>query len=631
MSQSMSAADILAGQNRALEGVELSSCVATSIDMGQGIFGVLSYYPDPEWRLAHTRFPKSTKESDRKLKYQKIPECFQPQMRQMMLHYLVKGIEGRKSPAGGTLVDFFTHAAVFLRYMASQFKLASLQAIKPLHCIQYVEYHKSRISQKTGKPLREGGLTVLFGAVETLQLLSLRTKDQMASPWPESSASHLAGNAGGLGVGEGKTKIIPDDILDPLFASCVDAINNADRLLGLQAGVELLRSGSNFKYKANKYLSDQGWIEGHKKLDIEIGYLLTACMIVIFTTTGIRVHELAHICAGQYHAKTNKTGGYYSTIIKGERYYWLRTRSDKTGEGLTEYLSTELTHDAIKVAERISAPLREQMGNDIDLLQAEDPNDPRIIEKRQHLQVVFLGKSRKKRKDITTLSRDAVGERVARYVKSQGLDWAITTHQFRRTFAVYVARSVHGDLRYLREHFKHWGLDMTTTYALNTQQEADLYNEIIVAMNDERNATVMSWFEEDAIITGGGSEGIKAFRAKNEAVKTFEGRKAMVNSISETIHIRGTGTAWCTADDGGCGGGTAADKTRCGKDCSNAVIDRSFQRKWELIYAQQIELTEIDDIGNAGQERVQRDLARCEAVLTGLGVDLESVKKAGVV
>lgn len=631
MSQSMSAADILAGQNRALEGVELSSCVATSIDMGQGVFGVLSYYPDPEWRLAHTRFPKSTPESNRKLKYQKIPECFQPQMRQIMLHYLVKGIEGRKSPAGSTLVDFFNKAAAFLRYMASQFKFASLQAIKPMHCIQYVEYQKSRISQKTGKPLGVSALTTLFGAVETLQLLSLRTDDKMVSLWPENSASHLAGNTGGLGVGKGKTKIIPDDILDPLFVSCVDAINNADHLLGLRAGVEALRSGSRFHIKVNKYLSDQGWVGGHSKFNIELEFLLTACMIVIFTTTGIRVHELAHICAGQYHAKTNKTGGYYSTIIKGERYYWLRTRSDKTGEGLTEYLSTELTHDAIKVAERISAPIREQLGNDIALLQAEHPNDPRIIEKRQHLQAVFLGKSSTKGNDITTLSDLAIRDRLIKYVKSQGLDWAIATHQFRRTFAVYVARSVHGDLRYLREHFKHWGLDMTATYALNTQQEADLYNEIIVAMNDERNATVMSWFEEDAIITGGGSEGIKVFRAKNEAVKTFEGRKAMVNSISETIHIRGTGTAWCTADDGGCGGGTAADKTRCGKDCSNAVIDRSFQRKWELIYAQQIELTEIDDIGNAGQERVQRDLARCESVLTGLGVDLESIKREGIV
>jgi hypothetical protein len=34
----------------------------------------------------------------------------------------------------------------------------------------------------------------------------------------------------------------------------------------------------------------------------------------------------------------------------------------------------------------------------------------------------------------------------------------------------------------------------------------------------------------------------------------------------------------------------------------------------------------IDDIGGAGNKRVQIDLERCEKVLTGLGVDLEPIK-----
>jgi hypothetical protein len=243
----------------------------------------------------------------------------------------------------------------------------------------------------------------------------------------------------------------------------------------------------------------------------------------------------------------------------------------------------------MKIAERITAPLRVQLKADIALMQAQNPNDPKTPEKQRHINAVFLGKTMIKNNDITTLSGGTIIGRLKKHLAYLGLNWHLTPHQFRRTFAVYVAKSVHGDLRYLKKHFKHWTLDMTALYALNSKQEEELYNDIMLAMEDERNARVSSWFEEDAVITGGGSVGIKFFRAKNEAVNTFKGRKQMVESISDTIHIRGTGTAWCTADDGGCGGGTASDKTRCGDDCDNAVIDKSFQRKWEGIYEQQIE------------------------------------------
>ena len=351
-------------------------------------------------------------------------------------------------------------------------------------------------------------------------------------------------------------------------------------------------------------------------------------MVVILTTTGIRVHELCYIQAGQYHAKTNKSGCYYTTIVDNQRFYWLRTTSTKTGEGKTEYMCTALTHDALKVAERLTEPLRDQIKTHIALMRQQNPNTPNIAEKKEHSNALFLAESRKKSNDISTLSDDSIQRNLKKFTQSLGLKWKLCTHQFRRTFAVYVAKSVYGDLRYLKKHFKHWSMDMTILYALNQKQNKKLYDEIALEMEAERNAIVASWFDENAIITGNGSNTIKEYRAKNEAMKNYDNRKKMVESISETIHIRGTGTAWCTADNGGCGGGTTTNKTLCA-DCpgSHAVIDKSCQSKWEAIYEQQIELTQIEDIGESGKERVQRDLARCEKVLTGLGVDLSRYKK----
>ncbi|MDB5935350.1 MAG: hypothetical protein JWQ01_2694 [Massilia sp.] len=49
---------------------------------------------------------------------------------------------------------------------------------------------------------------------------------------------------------------------------------------------------------------------------------------------------------------------------------------------------------------------------------------------------------------------------------------------YKRLTACYAARSQFGDLRYLRDHFKHWSLDMTLGYAMNESQEMELYLEI---------------------------------------------------------------------------------------------------------------------------------------------------------
>jgi len=52
-----------------------------------------------------------------------------------------------------------------------------------------------------------------------------------------------------------------------------------------------------------------------------------------------------------------------------------------------------------------------------------------------------------------------------------GTIWPLTSHHFRCTFACLAARSALGDIRYLREHYKHWSLDMTLQSATNFNQQ----------------------------------------------------------------------------------------------------------------------------------------------------------------
>jgi len=58
--------------------------------------------------------------------------------------------------------------------------------------------------------------------------------------------------------------------------------------------------------------------------------------------------------------------------------------------------------------------------------------------------------------------------------------------EFRRTFAANVAGPILGDLVYLKHHYKHWSLDMTALYALNTQQEQELFGEVLHAVREKK-------------------------------------------------------------------------------------------------------------------------------------------------
>ncbi|MFV9533211.1 hypothetical protein ACNUI4_12410 [Pseudomonas aeruginosa] len=74
-----------------------------------------------------------------------------------------------------------------------------------------------------------------------------------------------------------------------------------------------------------------------------------------------------------------------------------------------------------------------------------------------------------------------------------------------------MARSQLGDVRYLRDHFKHWTLDMTAIYAEDQVRDKELFDEIYVAMRHEKMLVLESVFEEDALVSGGLAETIAYF------------------------------------------------------------------------------------------------------------------------
>jgi len=369
-------------------------------------------------------------------------------------------------------------------------------------------------------------------------------------------------------------------------------------------------------HKQTTWLKQQGYVASLRQHAKKCNELRDACMIIVLTLSGCRAHELAYI----------NNGSVYSTKDgKGNTYLWMRSTSTKTYAGKTEWMIPRLAKQALEIAELWAQPLQCKIRENIAQQLSYNPSCPKAQEQKIHQTALFLGYC-KATNTVSTLTELAVNKALNRFAKERNIYWHFTAHQFRRTFAVAVARSAYGDLRYLREHFKHWSMDMTTLYALNEKQEEEMYDEIMIAIQNEKVAVVEHWLDDDALITGGGAQGIIAFR-KNNPVKTYQDRKTLVKNVSELVHIRATGHGWCLADDGGCGGRGLVDKTRC-VGCSNSVIDDRQAHIWQGIHAQQMELIHIDDIGEAGQARAKRDLERCESVLKDLGV-LDNMDKEG--
>jgi hypothetical protein len=543
--------------------------------------------------------------------------AFRSVAKEVMYRFSRHGHEGATKPVGTTIISRFNHLMPFLHHLDA-LKIKHLGAVTPMVCATYVAACKAirQTYRSKGKPLSAATLEHRFAAVESLHELSQFIKTPMPlHPWPESSAKHLAGLTGE--VRYKKTPLIPDDLFTTLFNSAWDLMKRGNALLDLRDGLSELESDlKNNSEQAiikakNQYLKTNGWEGGFRMFTAELTDLRTACYIVVASLSGCRNHELAYV----------QTGACYRTEDDdGEVFWWMRSQSDKTGAGKTEWMVPEAVVQALEIMDRWAAPLQARLAGEIAQRRAANPLDPEIAEAKRHARAVFLRNGRNGTRQVRTLSDGSCNMSLKGFVKRMGSEWVVSTHQFRRKFANYAARSKFGDLRYLREHFKHWSQDMTNdAYALNESQEMELYAEIQDELDVLKLGVAEQWLNPVEPLAGGYGKNLVAWRGRKENIALFKDHATMVRSVAESHAIRSNGHAWCTADDNKCIGNTF-EKTRCG-GCDNAVIGRVHARLYQRLYDDLKEIAMCDDIGPGGQARLLRDRERCRDVLISLGYD----------
>jgi hypothetical protein len=194
--------------------------------------------------------------------------------------------------------------------------------------------------------------------------------------------------------------------------------------------------------------------------------------------------------------------------------------------------------------------------------------------------------------------------------------WPLTSHQFRKTFAL-------GDVRYLRDHFKHWSLDMTLAYAWNEDDLLDstLIDEILGEHQELQSDIVYGWvdFNRNQHLAGVGGKSVEKSRERSRVMVATDPR-TVARQLSKGYFLRGLGHSWCTEKE--CRGKGIYSVTECA-DCENRVIDESHKPVWRGIRQQQIELLHIDDCGDPMWQGAADSLRYAENVLKDLGEAVE--------
>jgi len=589
---------------------------------------VVSRFSDDTWWLKGTT--TNIVISQAKIDFQGVPSCFRHSVKSMIYRLLRTGREGGSRLSTMTLVSVYEHIRHFLIYVYSK-GLTDLGSVSPILCANYVqkcrEHRKAassdeRSSRASGSSLSKSFLYRRLTAVERVFELSQYTDDPMPHhPWPDESADHIANRSLGQSD-ENQTPLIPDDMFCALFQASWKIVQEAHSILDTHDG--LLSKASERNYSSNRYaaqvktriLKDAGFNGGYRKFLKQVGDIRTACYIVIASLSGCRNHELVYLRSGAcYQTEDND----------GETYWWMRSISTKTGEGPTEWLIPEAAAKAIKIMERWAKPFQAMLVDEINSLRQNKKDDINISIAQEHLGALFVGIAKSKGNVVRTMTLQTTNRDINQFARIQCIDWNFASHQFRRKFANYSARSQFGDLRYLKQHFKHWSMDMTLRYAMNESQEMALYADIENELEKIKNQIVSSWFSLSEPLAGGYGAKIIKWRNDTENIALFKDRKQMITSIANSTAIRSNGHAWCTADDSQCVGNNI-ERTRCG-DCSNAVIGRGTHGAiYQGLYEHLSELTSCHDIGQSGKARVQRDLGRCRDVLCALECDSNTKK-----
>lgn len=535
----------------------------------------------------------------------------------------VDPIEGIKRPSMKTLINMMGNLIFLLRWMNKKGveRFADL-AEKTMDYVVAAKDEGRCVNTTVQKRLH---------LLEKLHAQTGKIKDALpVHPWPFESAAILAGVDQRMAHRTPKTLLIPDKVFVELARRAIEYVDErAEAIITVHERAEAViqrarADGLSYSYSCDfgtKVAKAHGY-EGLRELNTEMSILKTACYICINMFSGLRNSEMMSLESGCLTRESGHDGSYECIWLHGTIY--------KTGQRPHRWLVPPVVERAVKVASRMIALHQDNLHTEEQKLCSTDLTDirrsKRLAEIRHNRKKLFLSTHYSADGPVVVTPGNAV---VNGWLKDfchhfsiaddTGEIWNLATHQFRRTFAHYYARSELGDLLYLKEHFGHWSLDMTLLYADGGADEYQLDNglleEVMRAKKERQTQILTGYLTSDAPLANG-EDWLGTWKPM---VRTAKNKEALIEELSGTITLNGTGHSWCAGNvkGGNCGGLCLFEADMC-VDCNMAVIGQEHLPVWHTIAEQQRVVLDLVDVGIPAKSRAARILQKANTVIAKL-------------
>ena len=539
-------------------------------------------------------------------------------------------VEGRKRPGMQTLRSKVNHIKPLLNWMVS----AGLTRFSDLagRTLDFVPQAKLGMN---GNPIATQTDAHRLMIVEDIYHQREKLNDAMpVHPWPHETACSLSGQMKGGIHRKPKTEIIPDAVLGRLAEAALDYVQNRSaRILAtlqsaMDARKEMAAAGKG-KFRQSKARTDaarEAGFDSSADLTTESIHLRTACYILIDMFSGIRDSEMMSITENCIEHGKSKYGN--TDVL------WLHGTIYKTGMRPKRWLVPSVVEEAVDVLTRYTALLRKKIRQEETEIEARialstAKEKARLVKRldivRKHKNKLFLSPGNLGVSGIAVLSGNCMTADLKRFCADQSIlgedrqPYPLHAHQFRRTYARFIARAELGDLLTLRDHFGHWGIDMTAYYSDGGADDYEVDTELLEMITKEklgRQSEVMgNYLDSDEPLANGG-HWLKEWRS---SVRTAANKEALIAEYAGTITLNGTGHSWCVGNamGNGCGGMCVFEAQMC-IDCNYGIIGQEHRPVWQGIHEQQREALALDDMGPGGRARAQNILEYAAKVLRRL-------------
>jgi integrase len=471
---------------------------------------------------------------------------------------------------------------------------------------------RTRIA-RPGRPIAPITIAHYLQALKDLY----RQRDKLAdAPPSDPLPTETTFEAAGL-TGKGWIPFIPDAVAIDILSKALDWItHHPEPILAARetwhaafaaskaAGIAWRQSFKNaltaLKHEGLRGPKGEA-INGTPVMRRLVAHLTEACFIVIAGLVGMRVSEILSMQVGCIERKPIGETGVVQAYVVARMF---KTVDDPRGR-IERWLAPEPVVRAVEILERLSLPLR------------------KASERRE----LFLVKNRKSG-DIISVTNIQISSRIrqfAAYVDvphHEGKPWPFRPHQFRKTFARFIARRDRSQLMALADHFKHASIAMTAKgYVGNDFNLRDLIDQ----EGQTETALALGRILTSDRLAGRMGERIMAesaaFRGRaGEQVR----RDYIAFVLAETdLRVHACDYGWCVfqPEAARCGGVAGPNEVaRCASTClgcANFVVDGRHRGYWQ----ERLERNEalLENASAPTRAVLDKAIGECNRVLALIG------------